>query len=391
MKRFNIVAKTGACRSVLLYIAFGIALLAFFYYIGPIWTGFTTILSVISPLFYGIIIAFVLNILMSFLERTLFDRMFLNAKGRKAKLKRPLALVATLIIAFGFFTLIFAIVLPKFIESIVSLVEAFPAYWEAFVAWSSQFFTIDELVAFINERWAEYGNEISTKVINALQDALPHIFGFTASIASGIANIVFGFIFAMYMLFGKERLQKQLTDIIAAFTPERVQKGIRYVASVTNTSFHNFVSGQCIEAMILGVLTYIGALILQLPYALILGVLVGVTSVIPVLGAFLGAIPCVVLLVIIDPIKALIFVIFIIILQQIEGNLIYPRVVGNSVGLSGLWVMLAVIVGSGLMGIGGILLAVPLFATVGTLLTEKVARTLAEKKTDPGNEGTEPS
>lgn len=386
MKRFKLIEKNGVQRRVLLYIAFAVFLLAFFYYIGALWSGFTSVLRVLQPLFYGIALAFILNIPMTFLERKLIKRL-IKKEGRRAdSLRRALALVLTLILAVGFFVLLFVIILPKFITNIYNLIEAFPAYWQDFITWSSRFVTTDELTTFVSEQWAQYGQEVTANVLAALQDLVPRLFGFTASIASGIANLVFSFIFAVYMLYGKERLCRQLVNLLTVFASSSLQAKVHDVAVVTNRCFHNFISGQCIEALILGSLTYLGSLILQLPYALILGVLVGVTSVIPVVGAFLGAIPCVLLLLFIDPLQAVIFVIFLVILQQIEGNVIYPRVVGGSVGLSGLWVLAAVVVGSGFLGVFGILLAVPLFATVGTLLTEMVERRLAERKTEVSGE-----
>ena len=379
MKNLKRIEKMGAKRSVLFYITFAILLTAVCYYIAAIWGGFTTLLGVLRPIFLGLAIAFVLNVPMSFLERKLFQPLARRRGGLWRKLCRPLSLLLTLVLAISAIVVIFLIILPRFIESIMALAQDMPLYWTHFYNWANELITFYNLDAVLVEKWTELSSRFVQMAVDFLKNLMPGLFGFTVGVASGLTNTIFGFIFAIYMLLGKERLQQQSSDLLRAFCSGRVCERLMHYAAVTNRCFHNFVSGQCVEAIILGTLTYLGVLALQMPYALVIGVIIGVSSLVPIIGAFLGTIPCLILLAIIKPIDALVFLIFIIILQQIEGNLIYPRVVGGSVGLSGIWVLCGVVVGGGLFGIIGILLGVPLLAATGTILTEAVQRRKAER------------
>ena len=192
------------------------------------------------------------------------------------------------------------------------------------------------------------------------------------SVVGGVINFFIGLIFGVYILVGKERLSSQAKRILRAYLKERNVERIRKVIKTADETFSSFIVGQCTEAVILGTLCAVGMLIFDFPYAVMIGSFIGVTALIPIVGAYLGASVGAFMIVTVDPLKALLFIVFIIVLQQLEGNLIYPRVVGSSIGLPGIWVLAAVTVGGGLLGIGGMLLGVPLAATVYKLIRSDV-------------------
>ena len=204
--------------------------------------------------------------------------------------------------------------------------------------------------------------------------------GIIGGIFSGITNLIISIIFAIYMLISKEKIRKLTKNIIYAYIPEQKAKNIIKILRLSRDTFRKFITGQCIEACILGSLCALGMLILNIPYAITIGVLVGVTAIIPIVGAFLGVIVGAILIISVEPIKAVVFIIFFLILQQIEGNLIYPKVVGNSVGIPGLLVLFAVTVGGSLYGIVGMLLGLPVVSILYTMLKEDVSRRLEQKK-----------
>jgi predicted PurR-regulated permease PerM len=206
-----------------------------------------------------------------------------------------------------------------------------------------------------------------------LGGAVGSIVSAVSNVFTAIIGVVVGLIFSIYVLFGKEKLGSQSKLLISTYFPKRAER-LLYVIKVLDESFHSFIVGQCTEAVVLGVLCIIGMLILRIPYAVMIGVFIGFTALIPIAGAYIGAGVGAVLMLTTDPLLALEFLIFIVILQQLEGNLIYPRVVGNSIGLPGIWVLTAITVGGGVLGIGGMLLAVPLAAAAYRLLREDLAR-----------------
>ena len=199
---------------------------------------------------------------------------------------------------------------------------------------------------------------------------------------TGFINVTIGLVFAIYFLAQKEKISSQVGNLIDAYLPEKIIRKIRDIASLSNKIFSNFVGGQCIEAIIIGFLCFLGMLILRLPYASTISVLVGFTALIPVFGAFIGTIIGAFLIFMISPLQALIFIIFILVLQQLEGNLIYPKVVGKSVGLPGIWVLVAVTVGASINGILGMLLSVPIVSIIYSIVATNVKYRLDEKNKD---------
>ena len=333
-------------------------------------------ISFVSPIIAAFCIAFVLNVLLSALENKVFK--FMDKSKRKffVKAKRPLCLVLTYILAFGIISLLVLVIIPDIIETILYIIKRLPTFLESAHEWvvgiaqkfnipaekvPSLSFDLDALTKTLQEIFAGYSNRIVDGAVNV-----------TSSVVSAIYNALFSIIISVYILAQKERIGSFVKRTIDTFMPKKIAYTIYYISVRASESFSRFIGGQLIESVILGLLCYIGMLIFRFPNAPIISVLIAVTSLVPVVGAFVGvAIGCLLIL-ITDPIKALLFVAFILVLQQIEGNLIYPRVVGKAVGLPAVIVISAVLVGGNIGGILGALLGVPLSALIYTLIKEAI-------------------
>lgn len=374
-------------KAVLFYIFFGVLLLALCVYFKDIWHGVMSFIDVIKPVLFGIVFAVVLNVLMRFLERRIFDK--LAARFPKfAKVERVVSIVVTLLIIAGFIALFFVIVLPQFIASISLLASRFPKYVEHFLDWADgilKFYNLDTLLL---TELADYASQLLKSFTNLLTDAVPNIWGFTVSFAGGLLNVIFGLIFAIYMLAGKEKLTKNLNRFMDCFLPDWFNSRVRYVVKTSDETFSRFLEGQCLDALCLGCLSFIVLSVMNMPYTLVIAVTLAITNIIPVVGPWLGAIPCAVITLVISPFKALILVITIVVLQEVENKLIYPRIVGGRVGLDGIWVLIGVLCGGKLAGLVGILLGVPIVAVLGRLLGDKLSRTESEKNA-PAEEAAE--
>ena len=327
-----------------------------------------------TPLLVGCVMAYVINILMNFYEKW-YDRIFKVEVAKKVK--RIVCIIFAFLSLGGILAFIVNMILPELINCIASFIRMIPD-------------AVDWLVEFVGEeRLHEYFpflqggfdfSTISTQIEELLKSVLNGVGGAVGSIVTALTNVVslivsfvIGLIFSLYVLLDKEKLCAQSKQIVTTYLPKKSET-ILYVTRVVNESFHNFIVGQVTEAVILGVLCIIGMMIFRFPYAVMIGVFIGFTALIPIAGAYIGAGVGAVLMLTTDPLLALEFLIFIVILQQLEGNLIYPRVVGNSIGLPGIWVLTAITVGGGVLGIGGMLLAVPLAAAAYRLLREDLAR-----------------
>jgi len=268
-------------------------------------------------------------------------------------------------------------VLPELINCIASFIRMVPAA----VEWIVEIVGEDQLMSYFPFLQGEMDmTSISSQIESLLKTMINGFGGAVGSIVSALTNffslvvsIVIGLIFSIYVLIDKEKLSVQCKQMITTYMPKKANK-IFYFVQVLNESFHSFIVGQVTEAVVLGVLCIIGMMILRFPYAVMIGVFIGFTALIPIAGAYIGAVVGAIMMLSVDPFLAIEFIIFILILQQIEGNLIYPRVVGQSIGLPGIWVLTAVTVGGGILGVGGMLLAVPLFAAGYRLLREDITR-----------------
>ena len=328
-----------------------------------------TILGILSPILIGLILAFVLNLLLVPLER-LWNKLFLkeNSKPIVKKLRRPICLLLSFLIVLGVIFAVCFVVIPRLGSTVVDMVNTITAYVKTLdVRYDDLRATLEQYAITLPE--IDLGkNDLLTKITDLLAKGgsalLNTTISVTTSVLSAVVNLLMGVVFSVYILAQKETLGRQIKRVLYALFPEkRVTPFLAFLGRVSRT-FSQFVTGQTIEAVILGTLVFLGMLILRLPYALVIAVLVGVTALIPILGSWIGAIVGALLILPVSFMQAIWFVVFLIVLQQIEGNLIYPHVVGKSVGLPGIWVFFAVIVGSGLGGIAGMLLGVPVCAVI---------------------------
>lgn len=346
-------------------ITFGICLLVALLNIKYLVGYLALFMNIITPVLIALGVAFILNIPMSFIETHFLNFMnrFKNKKNRNLnKGKRMIAITLTFIFVIGILGGLITFVIPQVSESIDTLMVKLPGYVDSFNS------LIDEVLAFFNlpeTLWSDITIEwdaLMEQFGGLLLNSVPEIFSFTKNITVGFFNVLMGIVISIYLLADKEKLLALKDKLIYAYVRKDRADFIQDVSTTANQVFHGFIAGQITEAFILGTLCTVGLAILQIPYALLIGVLVGMTSVIPVFGAFLGAVPSGFILLVVNPIYCLIFVVYIIALQQVESNVIYPRVVGGSIGLSGLWVLVGMIIGGSLFGFLGIILGIPSFA-----------------------------
>ena len=327
------------------------------------------ILSILSPILIGLILAFILNLLLNPLER-LWNRLFLKESSKPIvkKLRRPICLLLSFLIVLGVIFAVCFVVIPRLGSTVVDMVNTISDYVKTLdVRYDDLRVSLEQYAITLPE--IDLGkNDLLTKLTDLLAKGgsalLNTTISVTTSVLSAVVNLLMGVVFSVYILAQKETLGRQIKRVLYALFPEkRVTPFLAFLGRVSRT-FSQFVTGQTIEAVILGTLVFLGMLILRLPYALVIAVLVGVTALIPILGSWIGAIVGALLILPVSFMQAIWFVVFLIVLQQIEGNLIYPHVVGKSVGLPGIWVFFAVIVGSGLGGVAGMLLGVPVCAVI---------------------------
>lgn len=404
-------------KQIIKIVVIAIVLLVALLNIEPVWNVCKTFLSILSPFICGLAIAFILNIFMRFYEEKLFKtkkRRKNNSKGitqseknnqsnniitkasnnviNKTNLekenkqkkdnkngKRVVSIALSIITIVAVVTIIMLLIIPQFVEIIKNLIINMPTYLESLKDWA-----ID-----LTQRVPEINNFIQNIQIDteALKNGLMNIskgvldvtINQVSGLVSGIVNFFIAIVFAVYILANKEGLKIQAKEFIYARIPEERADYILKVSRLARDSFRSFLTGQAKEAVILGVLCTLGMLILGIPYAGPVGALTALTAFIPIVGAFIGGFVGAVLIVAIDPIKALIFIIFIIVLQQIEGNLIYPHVVGKNIGLPSIWVLVAITIGGSLFGIMGMVIGLPILSIIYAIVTENTNKKLQEK------------
>lgn len=330
--------------------------------------------SAAVPLIIGCVMAYVINILMGFYERW-YEKLFKVEVAKK--IRRIVCLMLAFISLIGIVALVVNLVLPELINCIASFIRLIPGAIEILVDFFGQD-EVEEMFPILFEKLDM--NNLSAQVEQLVKTVLGGVGGAVDSVVSAVTsavsvvvNVVIGLIFSLYVLLEKEKLGAQCKQLIRTYLPKAADR-ILYVTKVVDESFHSFIVGQCIEAVILGGLCILGMTILRLPYAVMIGVFIGFTALIPIAGAYIGAAVGAIMILTVSPLQAVQFLIFILILQQVEGNLIYPRVVGQSIGLPGIWVLTAITIGGGVLGVGGMLLSVPIFASIYRLLKEDVAR-----------------
>lgn len=340
---------------------------------------FNSILAVIMPFLLGIMIAFILNVLMIGIEKIL-SRFILDKKY--TSFKRVISIIVSLLIVIGVIGIIITLIIPELTNAIKVIVKSFPETFEQLQVWINQNGnSFSQLETWINSVDL---NSIASELSGLFKIGLTGMLGSTVDVISmfftSILNLVVGIVFALYILMSKETLKRQSHKLIDAYIPKRISVKLLEVGTLARTTFSNFVIGQTVEAFILGTLCAVGMAVLNLPYAPMVGSLVGITAFVPIVGAFIGGGIGAFMILTVDPMQALIFIIFLVGLQQLEGDLIYPRVVGSSVGLPSIWVLFAVTVGGGLWGITGMLFSVPVLSVVYALIKGHVNKSGTKPK-----------
>lgn len=356
--------------------AFGALLVLAVRYSELVCAGILLLIDIAKPFIVGGMIAFVLNLPMRAIEERLLGKW----KGKAAqRCRRPISILLAIIVVALIVVLVIATVVPQISQTVAVLGNKIPIFFEQSVIWlgeiSENYPELEEYVSALQNvkiNWESLADSAVNFLKNGVGSMLTSTVSVASSIIGGIVNFVIAFIFALYILSQKEKLAGQGRRIITAYCSEKLSARILRVFSLLYKNFSSFITGQCLEAVILGTMFVITMSIFRLPYAFMIGVLIAFTALIPVVGAFIGCGVGAFLILIENPIMAVWFVVLFLVLQQIEGNLIYPKVVGNSVGLPSIWVLMAVSLGGSLFGVAGMLFFIPLLATFYTLLRENV-------------------
>ncbi len=331
------------------------------------------LLTACAPLFIGAIIAYIIDLPMSFLEQHWFPR---SKKNLVAVTRKPLCLVIALVSLIAVVSLVVGLVIPQLVSCIRLLIERIPAGIQFLLDLLERYHLLSGEVLSILEGvdWKSRFDSILDMVGSGFTGAINVLISTVTGVLSGLVTALISFIFAIYILLSKEKLKHQFLRLSEQYLPETLCHRGAYFLSVFDRTFRRYILGQTTEAVILGSLCAVGMVILNIPFAAMISALIAFTALIPVAGAYIGAGVSALMILSADPVKALIFLIFIVILQQIEGNLIYPRVVGSSLKLPGIWVLAAVTVGGGIAGVGGMFLGVPLVAALYHILSDDLHR-----------------
>lgn len=371
-------------KKIIKYLFVITGLVLFVMYFSYVLMTAASLWKITRPLVIGFVIAYVLNILMKKIERLYFPN---ATNSALVKSRRPVSLLLSITIVILVLILVVNIVLPQVFNTFSSIASAFPSFINRVNQWileyEQNFPAIAEQInleqiSTININW----ESIVRSVVNYTTRGISSIFSSSINLisifTSGLFDLFISFTFAIYLLIGKENLLSQLRRMQKAFMKAELASKVNYVLSVAHESFTSFITGQCTEALILGALCTLGMIIFRFPYATTVGVFIGATALIPVVGAYLGAGVGAFLILMVDPVKAAMFLVYVVILQQLENSLIYPKVVGTSIGLPGVFVLVAVVIGGGLGGIIGMLIGVPAAATVYKLLQAATHERLCE-------------
>ena len=374
-------------RNGMILLVFAAVLVLVLMRFDQVWGAVLTVVGTVAPVFYGIVLAYILNVFVHFFEDVAFKPLR-NVKSKLWKrVRRPLAVALAYLLVALVLVSIIAFIIPGLIESMGILADTVqqtvPGYVTSAMNWLNEFAQENDLT-FIQDFLRNFNwSNVLSSASAVLRDFLSSLVGVTINVASGVFAAVMGFIFSVYMLMGKEKLLRGVKSTLLAFLPRPTAQKIGQIATLTNRMFFNFIRGQLLECVILGSLCYVGMSILQLDYALLISSVVTLGALIPILGAYIGAAVGVLILLLVHPIDALIFLIFLLILQQVEGNMIYPRVVGSSIGLPPLWTLFAVVFWGGVLGIPGILFGTPATAVIYRLLRTSVRSRLRQRNIDP--------
>ena len=365
--------KMKQVRGLILFVALIVLLII---YSGSVFRGIQVLLGILTPFIAGGAIAFVLNIPLRFIENKLLKKW----DGKiAAKIKRPICIILSIIFVIAIITFVLVTVVPKLKETVVLLGVQVPAFVKNLVVQLQNLeTTYPQLSDWVGELeimevdWKSIFGNIGSFLTTGMTNVISSAYVVATNIIGGVINAFIAFIFAIYILTQKEKLGDQGHRILSAYLPQRVCFQFEKVFTLLNRNFSHFISGQCVEAVILGTMFFVTMSIFRFPYALLIGVLIAFMALIPIVGAFIGCFVGAFLILMNDPMQAVWFIVLFLIIQQIEGNLIYPHVVGGSVGLPSIWVLLAVSLGGSLFGIVGMLCFIPLVSTAYGLMRDSV-------------------
>lgn len=346
------------------------------------------VISVLMPFVYGFIIAYILSFPYNFFYNRCFHKIG-SKRPKLQKIRKPLSLICSYILCLGLLSFLVGILVPELSKSISTLIEDIPVYAQSVKS------SVDSFISFVNTQFGfdlydvqTYnqimnvltGKDTQEFIKNFISSAFPAAINFAGVFTTGLYNWIVGIVVSIYMLASKEKLCRQTRAVVVAFFNLKTSKKILQITDLCNKKCGKFIIGKIIDSLIIGVICFIGMSIFKFDYALLISVIVGVTNIIPFFGPIIGAIPCAFLLLLIDPIQALWFIVFIVVLQQFDGNILGPKILGETVGISGFWILFSVIVGGGLFGMPGMLLGVPVFAVIYTLIDEGVTKRLKDKR-----------
>lgn len=329
---------------------------------------FSWIIGLIMPLIIGLIIALIINVPMRFFEKILFSK---STKLKNPKIKTVISFIVSLILILGILAGVVWLVIPELVDAVAVIVDGALEFIDRISGMTKEEIAqlpLGKLLLDID--WDKTLSTLQNWIKSQGGEIVDTAVGTVSSVATGIYDFFIAIVFAVYIIFNKATLKRQVSRLVRVWVPENIADFTIHATKILGKNFRNFVSGQSLEAVILGVLCMIGMLILRIPYAPMVGALVGVTAIIPVVGGFIGAGVGAFMILTVSPVKAVIFLIFILVLQQIEGNVIYPKVMGSSVSLPSMWILAAVTIGGGIAGAVGMLLAVPVASTIYTLVGE---------------------
>lgn len=360
---------------VITYVAFIIFGLVNF---DKIFKALSYVVNIFSPFIIGTILAFILNVLVNFIERKIFGKVKNTNFWNKAK--RPISIILSLVLIVLIIVFVMNLLIPQLKNSLSLFTDTLPEYKEDVVKIMNRFDMEESTINTVSEYLDNFSKVITDYIKGNSKDVISMTTEFASSIFGIVSSAVISIVFAIYIIAQKETLVRQFDKILHAYIKPKIIDKIYEVILLANRSFSNFVTGQCTEALIIGTLCFIGMVIFGLPYASTVSVLIGFCALIPVFGSVIGTILGAFLILMVSPVKAIIFIIFIIVLQQIDNNFIYPRVVGKSIGLPGMWVLLSVTVGARIYGILGMLIATPLCSMLYIIFSKTVNEKLKKNK-----------
>lgn len=366
----NLLNRT--ISNVIVVIA-GIAFFMLIQHFKQINTFIQSVADILTPFFLGFVIAYLLNRPVNRVDRTL-ERCI-----KSPSVRRGVAVAIGLLICLILISILLAFLLPQLMDSVIMLMNNVQSYItnieQLFMNITANYDINPTVYEKLMELWDDFMNTASAMLLNVVQ----RLIGMTGQVTNGIVNLFVAIIISVYALYSKERFFAQIRKILyATCSPQVVERSL-YVSRLVNTTFNGFIIGKLIDSLIIGILAFICLSIMKMPYVLLISVIIGVTNVIPFFGPFVGAIPSAFIILIVDPVKSFWFIIFILVLQQIDGNIIGPKILGDSTGLPAIWVLFAILVGGGIAGFAGMILGVPTFAVIYALIKEKINNNLITK------------